>query len=147
MFSPHTVTLYIVTENDDYTTNIDTTILKGVFLDATNGKMVSTPGTNNADMATLFVPFSVEAHGLNGEVKEYIDIKRYRDLEDPSRYWTFDPSGESSAADCFFVKGEVHNTLEYSEAKRLYPDVYKVSRVATRDFGSKDMWHWQVSCV
>ena len=145
MFTPHSVTLYIVTENDDYSVNVDTTILRGVFLDATNARSVSTVGANNSGGATLFIPFGVRSTGADGREKTYIDYKRYTELEDPADYWTLCPAGDSSVADCYFVKGEVYSALEYAEAKKLYPDVYKVSSIMTRDFGTRDMQHWQVT--
>ena len=144
MFVPHNVTLYIVTENDDNTVNVDTTILRGVFLDTTNARTVSNVGANSSSNATLFIPFSVRATGTDGREKSFVDHKRYMELDDPAEHWTLCPSGDSSVADCYFVKGEVYSALEYAEAKRLYPDVYKVSSIITRDFGSVDMQHWQV---
>lgn len=147
MYAPHTVTLYFVTENEDYSTNVDTTILRGVFLDRTKSRGLNNTGAANADGATLFIPAAVEAVGLDGRKKQYTDPKQYRSMENPSGFWTLDPAGESSGADCFFVMGELAETLEYGEAKQRYSDTFKVSAIAFRDFGSANMRHWQVSAV
>ena len=145
MYTPHSVTLYIVTENDDFTQNIDTTVLEGVFLDSSNGANVNNSGANNANSATLYIPFSVKATDLYGNEKVFVDAKTYRAMQNPAGYWTMDKSGKSSVADCYFIKGAVYRTMEYREAKEQHEDVYTINRVRTLDFGSKDMQHWQVS--
>lgn len=145
-------------------TNI--TILSGVFLDRSQARNIEKSGLRDADSATLFVPFSVKAYepkeaiieiaiageavageaiaGMDEYEKTYISPKAYRNLTDRSHYWTFEPGGVSSGVDCFFVKGAVISKDGYRWIRENYDDVYDVTTVDTRDFGSADMQHWQV---
>ena len=146
MYTPHVVTIYNVTENPD-TLELDynITFLRGVFLDRNEAASIEKSGLRDADAATLFIPFSVDAvDAVTGSQKQYIGPKAYRQLEDPSDYWTLESGGVSSAADCFFIKGEVVNYNGYNRMREYYDDVYDVTTVDTRDFGSEDMQHWQV---
>lgn len=146
MYTPHTVTIYNVAENPDtLEQEYNMTILRGVFLDRTQAANIEKSGLRDADAATLFIPFSVEAvDAVTGSPKQYIGPKAYRQLADTSGYWTLEPGGLSSGADSFFVKGEVVNYLGYGKMRELYDDVYDITTIDTRDFGSADMQHWQV---
>lgn len=146
MYTPHTVTIYNVGENPDtLEQEYNMTFLRGVFLDRRQAANIEKSGLRDADAATLFVPFSVEAvDAVTGTPKEYIGPKAYRQLEDTSGYWTLEPGGLGSSADSFFVKGEVVNYLGYGKMRELYDDVYDITTIDTRDFGSPDMQHWQV---
>lgn len=146
MYAPHVVTLYNVTEDAttlELTNNI--TILDGVFLDIGKARNVEKTGLSDANAVTLFIPFSVTAtDGLTGKKKTYIPPKEYKRLGDKSNHWTLEPGGESSGADCFFVKGKVISTESYRVLREQLDYVYDVSTVDLRDFGSTDMQHWQV---
>lgn len=146
MYTPHIVTLYNVTEDPD-TLEIEqnVTVLLGVFLDRSQAKNIEKSGLRDADSATLFIPFSVKAvDGTSGALKEYIGPKAYRDLEDKTGYWTLETGGVSSGVDCFFVKGIFVSQDGYARMRDTVDDVYNVTTVDTRDFGSEDMQHWQV---
>lgn len=146
MYTPHVVTLYNVTENPD-TLEIDynITVLKGVFLDRSHARNIEKSGLRDADSATLFIPFSVSAtDGTTALSKQYVGPKAYRELADTSDYWTLEAGGASSGVDCFFIKGEVVTRAGYRYIREHYDDVYDVTTVDERDFGSTDMQHWQV---
>jgi len=146
MYTPHTVTIYNVTEDPD-TLDIDynITVLLGVFLDRSQARNIEKSGLRDADSATLFIPFSVKAvDGITGAKKKYIGPKAYRGLADTSGYWTLEAGGVSSGVDCFFVKGIYVSKDGYKHIREYNDDVYDVTTVDTRDFGSEDMQHWQV---
>lgn len=146
MYVPHVVTLYNVSEDPTtlgLTNNI--TILDGVFLDIGKTRNVEKTGLADANAVTLFIPFSVKAvDGLTGKTKSYVSPKAYRKLGDKTGSWTLEPGGTSSGADCFFVKGKVISTESYRELREQVDNVYDVTTVDLRDFGSEDMQHWQV---
>ena len=143
---PHTVTVYNMME--DVTTGMDTyniTILRGVFLDVSKAANVMKSGLASADAATLYIPMSIKAvNAKTGEEQKFVSPKEYEQLEDVSGYWTLRESGDVSSVVCFFVKGEVVENAGYQSMDTRYDDVYDVSSVDTRDFGSKSMWHWEV---
>lgn len=154
MYTPHTVTLYNMainpaTGNETY----NVTILEGVFLDIAKGANIQKSGLEDADTATLFIPFSVNATEgspppeTEPAEKTYMPPKRYNalSLADRANYWTLEPGGENSGTQCFFVKG-INISSEGYEAMRNSMDfVFDVTHVDIRDFGSEDMRHWQVS--
>ena len=134
MYTPHTVTL-VMAENDGY----NSVVLRGVFLDLSKRSNINKSGLSDADSATLFIPFSVDAD------KDYITPKAYEALLDKSGYWTLFDDGNNSGADCYFIKGEQTADLyPYSTARDKHDYVYQVSSVDLRDFGSISMRHWQV---
>lgn len=147
MYTPHTVTVYNASENVDTLKNeYNITILRGVFLSISKGANVLRSGLENADAATLFVPFDVDArNALTGEKQTYIGPKEYERLNEKAGYWTLRSGGTSSAKDCFFVKGEVVSGLDFQDINANFDDVYRVSSVDPRDFGSKAVQHWEVS--
>lgn len=167
MYTPHVVTLYNVTEDPltlDVSYNI--TILDGVFLDRSQAANIEKSGMRDADSASLFIPFSVNAFqpkqeileraiageaivglaivGLSERRKVFVPPKAYRNLKDKSGYWTLETGGVSSGVDCFFAKGVLISMEGYRHIREYYDDVYDVTTVDTRDFGSEDMRHWQV---
>ena len=146
MYTPHTVTIYNVSENPDtLEQEYNVTFLRGVFLDRRQAINIEKSGLQDADAATLFIPFSVEAiDAVTESRKQYIGPKAYRQLTDVSEYWTLEPGGTRSGADTFFVKGEVLSYEGYGKMREKYDDVYDITTVDMRDFGSEDMQHWQV---
>lgn len=146
MYTPHTVTVYNVSENQDtLEQEYNVTFLRGVLLDRRQAINIEKSGLQDADAATLFIPFSVEAiDAVTYEPKQYIGPKAYRQLQDVTGYWTLEPGGVSSGADTFFVKGEVLSYEGYGKMREQYDDVYDITTVDMRDFGSADMQHWQV---
>lgn len=145
MYTPHTVTIYNVTEQEDYTPIYNVTVIKGVLLDASKGSNVLKSGLENADSVRMFIPFSATAlNGKTGEEQSYLPPKLYDNAVDKTRHWTLRTSGATSATACFFVKGEVIEEGSYGAIDSLYDDVYRVSSVDEKDFGTPDMQHWEV---
>ena len=146
MYTPHAVTIYNVTENPDtLELEYNVTFLRGVFLDRHEAANITKSGLRDADAATLFIPFSVEAvDAVTGDPKQYIGPKAYRQLADTTGYWTLEGGGMSSGADSFFIKGEVLNYKGYAKMREMYDDVYDITTIDIRDFGSADMQHFQV---
>ena len=145
MYTPHTVTIVNAIENPT-TLQVDynLTVLKGVFLDVSKADNVMTSGLENADSATLFIPFSVDARSPLGEKKTYLPPKEFATAQDKSLYWTLDTGGEASASATFFVKGVASSVSSYKEFRNSHDYVFNVTTVDIRDFGSKHMQHFQV---
>ena len=167
MYTPHVVTLYNVSEDPiSLEVSYNITILDGVFLDRAQAANIEKSGLRDADSASLFIPFSVHAYepreltperayvgeatvgvavvGVTERRKTYIPPKAYRNLQDKTGYWTIEAGGVSSGVDCFFVKGVMVSMEGYRMIREYYDDVFDVTTVDTRDFGSADMQHWQV---
>lgn len=147
MYAPHAVTVYNAYENVDTLKNeYNITVLKGVFLDISKGANVMKSGLENADSATLFIPFDVLAmNGKTGRQQTYLEPKQYENLGDKSAHWTIRTGGTTSGKDCFFVKGEVVEDADFQEINQNFDNVFRVNAVDVRDFGSADMRHWEVS--
>lgn len=147
MYTPHTVTVYNAHENVDTLKNeYNITVLEGVLLDISKGANVMKSGLENADAAILFVPFSVKAvNGITGKRQTYLEPKEYERAENKGLHWTLRTGGQSSSKDCFFVKGRVvEEDADFQAINAYHDDVYRVSSVDPRDFGSADMQHWEV---
>lgn len=148
MFGPHIVTLYNADE-DAITLEMvhNVTILTGVFLDVSKAKNVQKSGLADADSATLYIPFNVNAtDGTTGAAKQYMPPKRYAQLSASQKagYWTLETGGSHNSAQCFFVKGVNVTTQGYRALRENMDYVFDVTTVDIRDFGSEDMQHWQV---
>lgn len=145
---PHTVTVYNKVEDETTGSAVyNVTILHGVFLDISKGANVMKSGLVSADSATLYIPMSIKAINADtSEEQKFVGQKEYERLaqSDLHEYWTLRTGGSSSTVDCFFVKGEVTEKSGFNDLKNRYDDVYDVSTVDTKDFGSKRMWHWEV---
>lgn len=140
MYAPHTVTLYLAIEDEvDFTTSHFITVLEGVLLDASKAANIRATGLTGADAANLYIPFSVRAiDGESGAEKTYADPKEFSKAEDKSLLWTLDER-------CFFVKGTVIDLeANFQNINREYDDVYRVTKVDKKDFGSPDMQHFEV---
>lgn len=142
MYAPHTITLYYITEDEvTFETSNGITILEGVLLDASKGVNVRASGLDSADAVNLYIPFDVKAtDGVTGANKKYISPKRYEAQKDKSGLWTLGAGGQ-----CFFVKGVVVEPVQgFQYINANYDDVYRVTKVDEKDFGSPDMQHWEV---
>lgn len=143
MYAPHTVTLYntISDNSGDY---LYCTILKGVMLQASKGANVRNTGLEGADAANLFIPFSVEAvDGATGNAKTYVDPQEFYNAEDRSGLWTISYNGNGGIS--FFVKGNFVTDKE--TVARAQDNCYTVTKADAMDYGSADMWHWEVGGV
>ena len=143
---PHTITLYIITEDQvtfEQVTNI--TVLEGVLLDAAKAANVRSSGMENADAVTVYIPFSVKAYdGQTAEIKRYVSPKEYHAVADKSGLWTLD-SAPPTDVSTFIVKGEVvEPEKDFQWINRTHDDVYRINSVDEKDFGSDEMQHWEV---
>lgn len=133
MYAPHTITLYSTIE--DSVTFEETrfiTVLRGVFMDASKASNVRASGLEGADGVNLFVPFSVDASG-----KKYVDPKEFEKTPDKNGLWTLRVGD-------FFVKGEVVEDKDFQYINLNYDDVYRITKVDKKDFGSESMLHFEV---
>lgn len=139
MYAPHTVTIYSAIE-DQVTFEVTRyiTILRGVFMDASKASNVRSSGLEGADSVNLFIPFSVEAvDGKSLLEKSYVSPKIFEAAEDKSRFWTLRVGD-------FFVKGEVVEDNDFQYINANFDDVYRITKVDKKDFGSESMRHFQV---
>ena len=147
MYTPHTVTLYNgIRSASSLSTEYNVTILRNVFLDISKGANVIKSGLESADAATLFIPFAVEAvNAATGEAQQYVLPKEYAQAADRSGLWTIQPGGAAGSSMCFFAKGEVVElNADFQTVNGNHDDVFRVSSVDVRDFGSSAMQHWEV---
>lgn len=149
MYAPHTVTVYNVQTEEtpesgfkpEETRNI--TILRGVFLEASKAVNVRESGLEGADAVNLYIPFSVKAvDGVTGAEKTYVGPIEFWRAADKSNLWTLSVDGNGGLT--FFVKGEVVQDASFEAISAAYDDVYTVTKVDAKDFGSADMQHWEV---
>lgn len=47
--------------------------------------------------------------------------------------------------DDYLVKGKVENFTNITKVLEDYKDVMKITNIATKDYGSEDMWHWAIT--
>ena len=148
MYAPHTVTIYNVTQEQDQDFN-DTqkryiTVIHGVMLQASKAANVRASGLESADAVNLYIPFSaVAVDGVTGAEKRYVGPQEFWRADDKSGLWTLSTDGNGGTT--FFVNGEVVEPDKTEERiEMLYDDVYKVTKVDMKDFGSPSMQHWQV---
>lgn len=140
---PHTVTLYqqetVIDNKLNETTVNHITVLHGVLLIASKAANVRATGLEGADAVNLHIPFGVKAvDGVTGEEKTYVDPVEYWKEQDKSKVWTI-------AIGTVFVKGEMVEPNATRTALELgYDDVYQVTKVDKIDFGSPDLWHFEI---
>ena len=56
------------------------------------------------------------------------------------RTWTLQP-------DDYLVKGKVEDFTTTTQLLEDYQDVIKITNIATKDYGSEDMWHFAITGV
>lgn len=146
---PHTVTVYNVTQETDPNTFKDTqksyiTVLRGVLLEASKAANVRESGLESADAVNLYIPFSAPAvDGVTGAEKQYVGAQEFWRADDKSGLWTLSTDGNGGTT--FFIKGEVVEPEKTEQMiEMLYDDVYKVTKVDMKDFGSASMRHFEV---
>lgn len=47
--------------------------------------------------------------------------------------------------DDYLVKGKVENFTIITKLLEDYQEVIKITNIATKDYGSEDMWHWAIT--
>lgn len=149
MYAPHTVTVYNVAQETDPETFRDVaktyiTVIRGVFLEASKASNVNKSGLTSADAVNLYIPFnSIAVDGLTGAEKRYVGAMEFWRAEDKGSLWTISTDGNGGTT--FFIKGEViEPDMTEQQLEMAYDDVYKVTKVDRKDFGSRDMQHFEV---
>lgn len=142
MYAPHTVTLYnLITDKLSGEDQLYCTVLRGVMLQASKGANVRSTGLEGADAANLFIPFSVDSvDGVTGLSKRYVRPQEFYGAADRSGLWTLSYNGNGGGS--FFVKGEF--VTDNETTARAKDDCYSITKVDAMDYGSPDMWHWEV---
>jgi len=87
-------------------------------------------GYENADNINVYIPKS------QNNMSNYVEPKKYLGLDNS---WTLN-NGD------FIVKGETEETEVYSikELKEKYENVFTITLVDDKDFGSKNMHHFEI---
>ncbi len=52
--------------------------------------------------------------------------------------------GWTLKSDDYLVKGIVNNFTTTTKLLESYQEVIKITNIATKDYGSEDMWHWVI---
>lgn len=55
------------------------------------------------------------------------------------------PNGWTLKTNDYLVKGIVDNFTTITQLLEKYSDVIKITNIATKDYGSEDMWHWSIT--
>lgn len=139
MYTPHTVSLIIYHGDSPFLV-----YLRGVMLQALNGRSVQRRGGMEENEATLYVPLSARAENAAGEPLIFLPPLEYARCTDPEKYWTLQPEGESAGRSSFFVKGEIAEACSLAEAREKYDYVYIVAGWQLHDYGSRTLQHWEV---
>ena len=152
MYAPHTVTIYNVVQGTDASTfddkqEIHITVIRGVFLEASKAANVRESGLVSADAVNLYIPFSSPAvDGVTGVAQRFVRPQEFWHATDRTVLWTLSTDGHGGTT--IFIKGEVvepNKTVETIEMQ--YDDVYTVTKVDEKDFGSPDMRHFFVGGI
>ena len=139
MYTPHTVSLIIYHGDSPFLV-----YLRGVMLQALNGRSVQRRGGMEENEATLYVPLSARAENAAGEPLIFLPPREYARRADPEKYWTLQPEGESAGRSSFFVKGEIAEACSLAEAREKYDYVYIVAGWQLHDYGSPALRHYEV---
>lgn len=132
MDAAQTVTLYNLSED---AASCNLTVLRNVFVDRSCGVDVSMTGVDNGDTVKLYIPMTAAAENpLTGEEQHYLSPKLYRSQSDRAQFWTIDP--KAGAVICFFAVGALSEAGKYQDINAKYDDVFRISTVAIRNFGS-----------
>jgi len=134
---PHTVTVYYEYEDELLMTEVHSTVLKGVLVDAVKGAQIAAGGAEPADEVTVYIPHDVRAwDGLTLLEKRFAKPKEYAASADKSALWTLDVERG------YMVKGEVVTEEGYRAVSAKYDDVWRITRVDDKDFGN--LRHFEV---
>ena len=137
--SPHTVSLINFHRGSPLLV-----LLRGVMLQAMNGRSAQRRGSMEENEAALYVPLSVRAENTAGEALRFLPPLEYARCPEPEKHWTLQAEGESAGRCSFFVKGEIPEACSLAEAREKYDYVYIVAGWQLHDYGSPALRHWEV---
>lgn len=55
------------------------------------------------------------------------------------------PTGWTLKNDDYLIKGKVENFTNIAKLIDDYQEVIKITKIGTKDYGSKNMWHWAIT--
>ncbi len=139
MTTPHTVSIINFQNEQPYLT-----ILRGVMLQALDGRSVQRRGDLAETNAVLYVPLAVTALNPAGEKTDFLAPIEYAHCSDPSHCWTLQTEGESAGRSTFFVKGRLSAPCTLAEARERYDFVYVVAGWQLHDYGTQALRHFEV---
>ena len=139
MYCPHTVSMISFHHEQPYLT-----VLRGVMLQALDGRSVQRRGDQDEANARLYVPLDVRAENAEGREVTFLPPVEYARCPDPENHWTLQPEGESAGRGGFFVKGELPRPCTLAEAREQHDFVYPVAGFYLHDYGSRRMRHYEV---
>lgn len=145
MYTPHVVTVFNVWEDSNLAIQTNITILRGVFLDTSRSDSVSQAGLSNTSGATLFIPLDVRAEATTGVLKRYKPPKEFAAATNKTNLWTLESGGDGNSTATYFARGVIKTPMTLAQLKANRDDVFDVTSVAIRDFGSEKMRHWMVN--
>lgn len=104
-------------------------LIDNVFWDDSKGVNLN-KGYENADDVNVFIP------KIQNDMSGYLEPKKYKGL---SNTWTLE-NGD------FIVKGNTSESevLSIKELVKKYDNVFKISLVDDKDFGSESMQHFEI---
>ena len=139
MYAPHDVTL--VNLHGGLPRPV---LLRGVMLQAMDGRGTVKRGSQDSSDAVLYVPFSADIRDAEGAAMTFLPPLEYAALPDPAGFWTLQTEGESAARASFFVKGLHPEAMTLEEERRRFDAVYVVAGYSIRDYGSEAMRHYEI---
>ena len=126
------ITIYNKVYDDDkgYDT-YQRTVIKGVHFEDSKGANVIKSGLENADRASIYVPFKSEMS------RQYLSPIEFKKLDDKSKYFTFEKGDR-------LIKGDIdfEPTTEKSIDENY--DAFTITSVDIFDFGSENMRHFEL---
>lgn len=142
MYTPHSVTIYNACRDG----SVCMAFLDGVLLSTSYGSSMMKKIAACDDGAVLFIPFACRAvDPVSGQEQRFCTPREFDRLENHEGVWTVGTRDARSCADCFFVKGKVvEPDMSFAEINDQFEDVFRVSSVDVRDFGSTGLRHWKI---
>mgnify|MGYP000011461254 CR=1 FL=1 len=132
MFLNSDITIYnkVYDEDKGYDT-YQRTVIKGVHFEDSKGANVIKSGLENADRASIYVPFKSEMS------RQYISLIEFKKLDDKSKYFTFEKGDR-------LIKGDIdfEPTTEKSIDENY--DAFTITSIDIFDFGSENMRHFEL---
>lgn len=109
------------------------TILKDVFFDGTQGATRVSTGLESADRVTIVIPFTTSQNRV------FTEPKQFDNITNPINFFTLREGDK-------VVKGVSDIDISGADLTELekFHEVYTITAVDTKDFGSKHMQHWEV---
>ena len=132
MFLNSDITIYNKVYDEDKGYDLyQRTVIKGVHFEDSKGANVIKSGLENADRASIYVPFKADMS------RQYLSPIEFKKLDDKSKYFTFEKGDR-------LIKGDIdfEPTTEKSIDENF--DAFTITSVDIFDFGSEKMRHFEL---